>query len=91
MRQGPADALGLAFEPLENLRIGQMAAIPGEQIIGGNGGGNGQVNRVARSLGRQTARREEEAGELLGVRTGRHAWDLRPVHARILSQWDTMQ
>ncbi len=39
-----------------------MTAIPGEEVVGSNGGGNGQVEGVAGGFGRQATCGEEEAG-----------------------------
>ena len=44
-----------------------MTAIPGEQVVSGNGGGNGQVHGVASGFGRQATCGEEKAGQFLGV------------------------
>ncbi len=73
MRQGTASTLGFAFEPFQDLRVGQMTAIPGEEVVGGNGGGNGQVHGVASGFGRQATCGEEEAGQFLGVGADRCA------------------
>ena len=73
MGQGTASTLGFAFEPFEDLRVGQMTAIPGEKVVGSDGGGNGQMHRVASGFGRQAACGKEEAGQFLGVGTDRCA------------------
>ena len=39
MRQGASRTLGFAFEPFENLRVGQMTPVPGKEVIGSHGGG----------------------------------------------------
>ena len=67
MRQRTASTLGFAFEPFQNLRVGQMAAIPSEQVVGGNGGGNGQMHGVASGFGRQATCGEEEAGQFQAI------------------------
>ena len=50
-----------------------MAAIPSEEVVGGNSGGNGQVHGVTSGFGRQATCGEEEAGQFLGVGADRCA------------------
>jgi len=50
-----------------------MTAIPSEEVVGGNGGGKGQMHGVASGFGRQATCGEEEAGQFLGVGADRCA------------------
>ena len=56
MWKGASCAPDLTGKPLEDLSVGQMSAIPREQVVSACGSGDSQVHGVASCLGWQTTR-----------------------------------